>query len=180
MTSWDRALPNHQRPRAFWILLSVYQQIQLRIFCRGFFFQVCQPCLFSPRDFYQPAVLHGNFLVDGAILSNFPIDSFDDTADWPTFGVKLSAKESATISINRVTNPVNFTTAIFNTMMEAHDRIHLDEPSTAARTIFIDTLGIHTTDFDIKPNQQQALFASGQAAGSKFLKTWNYRKYQEM
>jgi len=121
--------------------------------------------------FYQPARLGSRYLVDGAILSNFPIDSFDDTNDWPTFGIKLSARESALMKINPVTNPVNFTTAIFDTMMEAHDRMHLDDPKTLARTMFVDTLGVKTTDFGIKPAQQKALLESGRAAAMKFLQT---------
>jgi len=130
--------------------------------------------------FYQPAKLAGKFLVDGGLLSNFPVDIFDDTAQWPTFGIKLSAKENAVETVNPVTNSVNFTTAILDTMMEAHDRMHLDDPCTTQRTMFVDTMNIHATDFDIKPAEQQALYASGQKAATKFLSTWNYAEYQKV
>ncbi len=128
--------------------------------------------------FYQPAKLGDKFLVDGGILSNFPIDIFDDTAQWPTLGIKLSAHERAEVTSNPVHNPVDFTTAILDTMMEAHDRMHLDEPSTAARTMFVDTLNTKATDFNIKPRTQQALYMQGQKAATKFLKTWDYTEYK--
>ncbi len=48
--------------------------------------------------FFEPAIVKGHdgtssTLVDGGVLSNFPIDIFDRTEGrrprWPTFGVKL-------------------------------------------------------------------------------------------
>jgi NTE family protein len=37
--------------------------------------------------FYEPVNLQGNYLVDGGLLSNFPINIFDNTNEWPTFGI---------------------------------------------------------------------------------------------
>ncbi len=130
--------------------------------------------------FYEPAILDKKFLVDGGLLSNFPVDIFDDTAEWPTFGVKLSAKEDTTATINPVTNPLNYTTAILDTLMSAHDRVHVDDPCVTLRTIFVDTTGFKATDFDIKNEQQLVLFENGKKYALKFLKTWDFDNYKKV
>lgn len=130
--------------------------------------------------FYEPAIMNDKFLVDGGLLSNFPVDIFDDKAEWPTFGVKLSAKEDAAATINPVTNPLNYTTAILDTLMSAHDRIHVDDPCVTVRTIFVDTTGFKATNFDIKPEQQLVLFENGKKYAKKFLKTWDFENYKKV
>lgn len=130
--------------------------------------------------FYEPAIMNDKFLVDGGLLSNFPVDIFDDKAQWPTFGVKLSAKEDAAATINPVTNPLNYTTAILDTLMSAHDRIHVDDPCVTVRTIFVDTTGFRATNFDIKAEQQLVLFESGKKYAKKFLKTWDFDNYKKV
>jgi len=128
--------------------------------------------------FYEPVRLGGNFLVDGGLLSNFPVDIFDDTAAWPTFGIKLSAKANAVRPYNVVTNPVNYGMAILSTAMNAHDQMHVDNPCTQKRTVFVDTLGIKGTHFDITRAEQTQLFKNGQKYAQKFFKTWDFAEYQ--
>lgn len=130
--------------------------------------------------FYEPAILNDKFLVDGGLLSNFPVDIFDDVTEWPTFGIKLSSKEDATMTLNPVTNPLNYTTAILDTMMVAHDRVHVDDPCTSARTIFVDTEGVKATDFDITKKQQAVLFENGQKYAQKFLAKWSFADYRRI
>lgn len=129
--------------------------------------------------FYQPSRLHRQYLVDGGLLSNFPIDLFDATNSWPTFGVKLSAHADANMVANRINNTIDFARAIFATTVNSVDQIHMDDPSVIARTIFVDTLKVKATDFDIgKPTQTQ-LFQNGQLAARKFLKTWDYETFKK-
>jgi NTE family protein len=124
--------------------------------------------------FYKPFKLRGKFLVDGGMLSNFPIDLFDNTGNWPTFGLKLSAREDALVHSNPSTNTFEFASAILGTLTSAHDQMHIDDPCTQKRTVFIDTFGIKATDFDITADQQRALYQSGQAKATAFLKTWDF------
>lgn len=128
--------------------------------------------------FYEPVNLEGHYLVDGGLLSNFPIDIFDDTGDWPTFGVKLSAKSEALTRMNPVTNPVDYSLAILSTAMNAHDQIHIDNPCTQKRTIFVDTFDYKATDFDITAADQAKLYESGRKYAQKFLETWDYTDYK--
>ncbi len=130
--------------------------------------------------FYRPANLRGRFLVDGGLLSNFPIDIFDSTNDWPTFGIKLSAKADAFTKMNPVTNPVDYGLAILGTAMSAHDKMHLEDPCAQMRTMFVDTFDIKATHFDISTKEQEALFISGQQTARKFLKTWGFEDYKKV
>jgi NTE family protein len=130
--------------------------------------------------FYEPVKLGDSFLVDGAVLSNFPIALFDATPEWPTFGIKLSAQPEANMVMNPVKGTYGFARAILATMMNAHDAIHLDDPCTTMRTMFIDTMTVKTTDFDITPELQEQLFQNGLTAGEKFIKQWNFEDYKKV
>jgi len=129
--------------------------------------------------FYEPVKLDGKFLVDGGMLSNFPIGLFDSTPGWPTFGVKLSAQPDANMVANPVHNTYDFAKALLSTMINAHDQMHIDDPATRARTIFVETFKIKATDFDITTEEQARLYESGQDAAVKFLKTWNFKHWQQ-
>jgi len=130
--------------------------------------------------FYKPALIQGHYVVDGGLLSNFPIDIFDETNDWPTLGIKLSARQVATPKINPVTNPIDYGFAILDTAMNAHDQMHVDDHCTQQRTIFVDTFAIKATDFDITKSEQTKLYESGQKYARKFLDTWNYTEYKKV
>ncbi len=122
-------------------------------------------------------------LTDGGSLSNYPIDIFDrrDSAPrrWPTLGVKLSARRAPAAAWNPVTNPVQMLKRLFATMSSAHDTRHVDQPSVQARTIFVDTTGVSSTDFDLDPETRDQLFTHGQEAAAKFLSDWNWEDWQQ-
>jgi NTE family protein len=128
--------------------------------------------------FYQPAKLGKSYLVDGGLLSNFPISIFDDHTSWPTFGIKLSARADALTKMNPVTNPVDYSLAILATATNAHDSMHVDDPCTQMRTIFVDTFDIKATDFDISKADQARLLTSGREHAKAFLKDWDFAKYK--
>lgn len=130
--------------------------------------------------FYEPVKLGSKTLVDGGMLSNFPIDLFDSTPDWPTFGIKLSAQPDANMVANPTKNTLDFAKALLATMINAHDQMHVDDPATAARTMFVETFKIKATDFDITAEEQTKLYESGQEAAAKFLKTWNFKTWQKI
>ncbi|HSX06611.1 MAG TPA: patatin-like phospholipase family protein [Candidatus Saccharimonadia bacterium] len=129
--------------------------------------------------FYKPYKLQRRLLVDGGMLSNFPIDLFDTTNQWPTFGLKLSSRSDALMHSNPTSNSFEFATAILDTLTNAHDRMHIDNPATQKRTIFIDTSDIKATDFSITPAQQHTLYQSGKTEAADFLKTWNYDSWKK-
>jgi NTE family protein len=130
--------------------------------------------------FYKPFKLKRRSLVDGGMLSNFPIDLFDNTGDWPTFGLKLSARENALTHFNPTTNAFSFAGAILSTLTSAHDQMHIDNPLTQKRTVFIDTFGIKATDFGITPDQQHKLYQSGLTQAKDFINTWDFAAWKKL
>lgn len=127
---------------------------------------------------------HGEILcTDGGMLSNYPIDIFDRTdgqpARWPTLGVKLSARRPPTDPAwEPDANAFELARSLLATMENAHDRVHVDDPSFASRTIFVDTTGYKATDFNLTQTDKQKLFDNGLTAGRAFLQTWDWAKWQ--
>ena len=123
-----------------------------------------------------------SYMVDGGMLSNFPIEVFDRTDGqpprWPTFGIKLSAKpDAAQRQKYDVHGTFSLALAMVGTMTSFHDQIHIDDPSTLARTMFVDTFGVRATAFDIDEKTQDLLFKSGRKATTEFLKGWDFDRY---
>ena len=71
---------------------------------------------------------------------------------------------------------MDYVKALAQTMMEAHDRLYVEQ-ANYARTIPIPTLGVGTTEFDLSPERALALFDSGRWAAEKFLKEWDFDAY---
>jgi NTE family protein len=122
------------------------------------------------------------------MLSNFPIDVFDrddgKTPRWPTFGIKLSARPtSPTEERFCIDGTFDLVKAMVGTMTRFHDQIHIDDPAVIARTIFVDTLGVKATDFDIDEATQDLLFDNGRRSAQQFLNGeqnhagWNFAEY---
>lgn len=134
--------------------------------------------------YYEPVKLQGNLLVDGGVISNFPVWLFEPSrhkhnTDIPTIGLKLSAREEA-LGLkpqNMTSTTLGYGFSILSTLTSALDQIHLDDPCTQRRTIFIDTFDMHSTEFDLSPQQQEQLYQSGQHAAQKFLKDWSLKKF---
>jgi NTE family protein len=133
--------------------------------------------------FYEPVKLRNakidelNYIVDGGLLSNFPVWLFDTQRgipQWPTFGFKLVEPEAGIPRMIR--GPVSMLGALFSTMMEAHDARYINEENFV-RTIPIPTLGVKTTEFDITRQRSEALYQSGRQAGKEFFETWDFDKY---
>src|SRR5271157_6108353 len=90
--------------------------------------------------FFAPGRLDGDYIVDGGILSNYPIWIYDQRDPdmmprWPTFGFRLDdCRDDQPIPIH---NAPDILKAMFKTMMYAHDRYYMDISKTT-RTINVD------------------------------------------
>lgn len=132
--------------------------------------------------FFEPVKFNGCDIVDGGLVSNFPVDLFDSDGPpaWPTFGFKLvlsDQRRPGQVTEQPIVGPVSEIVAMFYTAMEAHDAYHLGN-SKYVRTIAIDTLGIGATDFNLTNQQKENLYHSGEQAAEEFLKTWDFDKYK--
>ena len=132
------------------------------------------PFFYSPVKLDDTIAGTQSWLVDGGLLSNFPVDVFDRSdarsPRWPTVGIKLSARLGSLHGVrNEVAGSASLTRAMLLTMMGSHDQLVLDDPAVLARTISVDTMKVRATDFDIDSATQEQLYENGRKAATEFL-----------
>ncbi len=114
-------------------------------------------------------------LVDGGLLSRFPVDVFDRTdaqpARWPTVGLKLSSHPADDGFVVRypVTGPWSYLQALLGTAIASWDVRHLDDPAIVERTVFIDTSDVDTLDMSLSQELRDDLVDRGRAAARAWL-----------
>ena len=136
------------------------------------------PFIFKPVRLRDPSG-ETHVVVDGALLSNFPVELFDvaGTPPWPTFGFRLVQPGDPPFARFDVRGPISFLMAMFGTAMEAHDQRYVEQHNFV-RTIAIDGLGVTGTDFSISVARKNELYASGVAAARRFLASWDFEAYR--
>ncbi|MEX1029385.1 MAG: patatin-like phospholipase family protein [Paenibacillaceae bacterium] len=140
--------------------------------------------------FFEPVLIRRKktlpiYIVDGGLLSNFPLWIFDQEymdatrhsrTIVPTIGFQLVGKLEQVP--RRIAGPVTMFYALFATMMEAHDERYIEDHNRY-RTIKIPTLGVRTTQFELSDEVSMRLFESGYGAGRKFIEQWSISAYQK-
>jgi len=148
------------------------------------------PVFFEPVRILNEKTGQMHVIVDGGMLSNFPVWLFDcpngEVPEWPTFGLLLVEPKPETPLGARLPAPrmtgkgpgavIDYVKALAQTMMEAHDRLYVEQ-ANYARTIPIPTLGVGTTEFDLSRERALALYDSGRWAAEKFLDNWDFDAY---
>lgn len=119
------------------------------------------------------------YVVDGGILSNYPLWIFDKEINEippkvPTLGFQLVGKKEE--EPRAIYGPITMMGALFSTMMAAHDERYI-EKHNRFRTIKIPSHMVHTTEFSITPEKSKALFESGVRAGNEYFDRWTYSTY---
>ncbi len=141
------------------------------------------PFFYEPVKLRNPTTREEIWMVDGGLLSNFPVEIFDrehgNPPRWPTFGIKLSARRGSQAVQFKVDNTVDLVRSIILTMHSFYDQMHVDDPRVLARTIFIDTMGVKSTDFGLGRETADRLFENGRSAAEEFLSTWDLDAYVE-
>lgn len=146
------------------------------------------PIFFEPvRVMSSKGVQH--VIVDGGLLSNYPVWLFDSDGipTWPTFGLHLVNPFEVTGLTDRIP-PINqssvYPGALFSsyllamalTTLEAHDWQYIEQEDFA-RTIPIPTLHVGLLDFDIKQTKKRELYQAGHKACEQFLERWDFEGY---
>ncbi|MDP4088991.1 MAG: patatin-like phospholipase family protein [Bacillota bacterium] len=133
--------------------------------------------------FFHPGTLgrgtDSSQIVDGGLLSNFPVWIFDVSGRprWPTFGFRLCENEKGRIPSGKK-DLISYTLDIINTITDKNEEIYLRDKD-AVRTMDIPTLGVKTTEFDITGKKAEALYLSGYHTGKAFSESWDFRRYIE-
>ena len=128
---------------------------------------------------FEPVRVAGATWVDGGLLSDFPVQLFDEPDGrprWPTFGIRLSARPGIPPT-HPVHGPVSLGIAAVETLMSNQDNAYIDDPCTVRRTIFVPAEEVSPIDFGLSAQQRDALYQRGLRAGRNFLTTWNYPAY---
>lgn len=145
--------------------------------------------------FYEPYVLrdvHGikHYMVDGGLLSNYPIWILDDGEKplyEPVFGFKFV--DDIKHKCKKLQAPdhfLDYAKQIVSTLLDAFDNMQISNAKgDCARSVFIpsavtldgEDYHISATDFDITEAESEALFQNGKAAATKFFDTWNFRDW---
>jgi len=150
--------------------------------------------------FFEPVKLEDrsgkvHIIVDGGVLSNYPIWLMDDgtsSPPWPTFGFKLMEPNTREIKKgdpeNIIHNPLSYLLALVGTMIGAHDNFYISKSKgDYNRTIGISTAinidgiekEIKTTYFDITREESLKLYDNGKKTAEEFLKTWDFEEWKK-
>ena len=128
--------------------------------------------------FFMPMKITGktatkSIIVDGGLLSNYPLWIFDKPGERnlrPVLGVKLS-DDIANTDPKTITNVVDMSAALFTTMKQAHDERYITI-SHKENTIFIPIKHVETTNFHISEKTKKWLVELGEKKTREFLENW--------
>jgi NTE family protein len=123
-------------------------------------------------------------LVDGGVLSNYPIEIFDRTdlrpPRWPTLGVKVIPGLPAGdpelfpgIALPALP-PVKLLEQVVATAIVGNDQTYLERPCVRRRTIAVDTSAVGVVEFDASDEQRETVVGNGRAAARDFLAGWDW------
>ena len=131
--------------------------------------------------FFKPVKLKyktsTSYVVDGGLLSNFPVWLFDvdKIPRWPTFGFRF-INDTISKTAQGKHGLFSFSMDIISTILEKDEEIYLQDKNSV-RTVNINTYGIESTDFNISEKLYEKLYFSGYNETEKFLSNWNFNDY---
>lgn len=149
------------------------------------------PLFFEPGTLTNLKTLEESAIVDGGILSNFPLWIYDaplgQRPKCPTFGFQLVEDGTealgedynmpAVVEQRTKPQPIKGATGVLagvlETMMMGRDRRHL-RINDQGRVMNIYTLGISATKFQLSDRDKSRLYAQGYRVARSFLRTWNW------
>lgn len=137
--------------------------------------------------FFEPGLLGNRKIVDGGILSNFPLWIYDfkpgqsepvkKCPRWPTFGLRLIEKDNR-VALN-INGPFDVVGSMFRTMTVARDRYHLNQ-ANRDRVIEIDITAaqVTATAFNLPEEKKKLLYRLGYAQTKQFLLLqWDWNQH---
>jgi NTE family protein len=143
--------------------------------------------------FYRPVTLTSaqgltSTLVDGGVLSNFPIESFDrydgKPPRWPTIGITVLPTVTGGIRNAipalrplRFLGPPSLLESLITTMLVGHDQTYLNLPWVRARAIQVVSTDVGILDFGSSRERLEGLYDKGYEAAQAFLSTWDWPAY---
>lgn len=132
--------------------------------------------------FFEPGTLEGSRIVDGGILSNFPLWIYDDDTpgvppSWPTFGFRLVDRADALPA--QIEGATDLLSSMLKTMMLAGDRRYLSQRHQG-RVIDLDLTGLNisATQFGLSSEQKDQLYTRGYLSAKDFFTNrWSWKNH---
>lgn len=130
------------------------------------------PYFFMPKKLQNK---NGNksYIVDGGLLSNFPLWIFREQNGRdvrPVIGITLSESVEQGKEF-RIRNSLDLLQALFHSMLKAHDTRYI-EKSKQDNIVFIPIKKVKTTDFQLSEDEKQSLIDLGAKETTSFLRHW--------
>jgi predicted acylesterase/phospholipase RssA len=146
------------------------------------------PLYFTPQKLRHEQTDAESTLVDGGVLSNFPVQIYDRTDGrdprWPTFGVKIiptlpgaDAKLFPPLALPTLP-PVRELEQVVATAIVGHDQTYIELPCVQKRMIEVDTNSVGIVEFDADKSTRDGVIESGKAAAKRFLAGWDWDEYR--
>jgi NTE family protein len=127
--------------------------------------------------FFEPVRLKigsgDTIVVDGGVLSNFPMWIFDNDVgkrDRPVLGLKLSRRKEE-FEGRQINNAINLFEALFSTMKNAHDEKYISRKHEK-NIVFIPVDNYSATQFDLDDESKRNLMDIGRKRTELFLNLW--------
>ncbi|WP_342538075.1 MULTISPECIES: patatin-like phospholipase family protein [unclassified Sporosarcina] len=127
--------------------------------------------------FFEPVRLKvgkgETIVVDGGVLSNFPMWIFNDeggNTERPVLGLKLSRSQEE-MPGHKIDNALDLFEALFSTMKNSHDERYISRKHER-NIIFIPVDDYSATQFDMDQETKEGLIEAGRNSTIQFLKTW--------
>jgi NTE family protein len=125
----------------------------------------------------------GDVHVDGGVLLNYPIDTFDGSGDHPhydrTLGMILVDLANQPPPASPINDLPQDLTQLFTAILAAESVELESDPFEMKRTISINDLGIAVTDFSLSPEQKCHLIHQGAGATCTYLAHWQEEKKKQ-
>lgn len=127
--------------------------------------------------FFEPVKMKssdGNLvIVDGGVLSNFPMWLFEEEhgkRERPVIGLKLSRNKEEMIG-HDISNALQLFEALFSTMKNAHDDRYISRQHEKD-IVFIPVDGFSGLKFDLEDEKKEELLEIGRTRTLQFLRFW--------
>jgi NTE family protein len=133
--------------------------------------------------FFEARSYAGDVYCDGGVLNNYPVSTFDEqyTAEDPETGHTMLHRtpnaETLGFHLDNLDQPKphpidslkRFTGSVFDALLDIQDILLKSNPGDERRTVFINDLGVKTTDFQISDPLKWELIAQGRIATAEYL-----------
>lgn len=143
------------------------------------------PLVFEGVQFDGREFGRGDHYADGGLMLNYPLPVFDEPqfarnnrwfvngVNWESLGCRLYRPPDCLQGREPIGNLLAYTQSAFETLMEAQTVAYEMSKAAQRRTININDCCVNTTDFTVRPQEDDArylrLVSAGEAATSAFL-----------